>query len=99
MRIVVIDDDPLIVMALETILGAGGEAVICGSGHSGEEAEKNTRSSVGSADGYPHGGHGRAGSAGAYPETVSWARILLLTTFLDDEYIIRAIRAGPGAIC
>ena len=38
MRITVVDDDPMIVMALKTILGAEREVQICGSGNSGAEA-------------------------------------------------------------
>ena len=38
MRIAVADDDPMILMALETILGASGEVEICGSGNSGARA-------------------------------------------------------------
>lgn len=96
MRIVVIDDDPLIVMALETILGAGGEAVICGSGHSGEEAEKlyeRERPDVLLMDIRMEGMDGLE-ALERILKRFPGARILLLTTFLDDEYIIRAIRAG-----
>ena len=38
MRITVVDDDPMIVMALKTILEAEQEVQICGSGNSGAEA-------------------------------------------------------------
>ena len=96
MRIVVVDDDPMIVMALKTILGAGEETCICGSGNSGEEAVKlyeQWKPDVLLMDIRMEGMSGLEASERILQKDPE-ARILLLTTFLDDEYIVRAIRAG-----
>ncbi len=96
MRIAVADDDPMILMALETILGASGEVEICGSGNSGARAVelyRELRPDVLLMDIRMEGMSGLEALEtilGEFPH----ARILLLTTFLDDEYIIRAIRGG-----
>lgn len=96
MRITVVDDDPMIVMALKTILGAEREVQICGSGNSGAEAVtlyEEHRPDVLLMDIRMEGMSGLEASEEIlkrHPE----AKVLLLTTFLDDEYIVRAIRAG-----
>ena len=96
MRSTVVDDDPMIVMALKTILGAEREVQICGSGNSGAEAVtlyEEHRPDVLLMDIRMEGMSGLEASEEIlkrHPE----AKVLLLTTFLDDEYIVRAIRAG-----
>lgn len=95
-KVALVDDDPLIVMALETILKADPELAICGKGCSGTDAialcrEKNpdvlvTDIRMKEMDGLT--------ALKAILEENPAARVLLLTTFLDDEYIVRAIRLG-----
>ena len=96
MRVVVVDDDPLITMALKTILEADPETEVCGTGSSGAEGielYRKVQPDVLLMDIRMKEMNGLEASArilGEFPE----ARILLLTTFLDDEYIIRAIKIG-----
>ena len=96
MRIAVADDDPMILMALETILGASGEVEICGSGNSGARAVelyRELRPDVLLMDIRMEGMSGLEASKAVLAEDPG-ARILLLTTFSDDEYIIQALRCG-----
>ena len=94
MRVVVVDDDPLITMALKTILEADPEVEVCAEGSSGLEGVKlyrQERPDVLLMDIRMKEMNGLEASARILREFPE-ARILLLTTFLDDEYIIRAIR-------
>lgn len=96
MRIAVVDDDPLIVMALRTILGASGEAEVCASGNSGRDAVEIYESEhpdVLLMDIRMEDMSGLEALEEILKQSPE-AKILLLTTFLDDEYIVRAIRAG-----
>ena len=96
MRIAVADDDPMILMALETILGASGEVEICGSGNSGTRAVelyRELRPDVLLMDIRMEGMSGLEASKAVLAEDPG-ARILLLTTFSDDEYIVQALRCG-----
>ena len=96
MRVVVVDDDPLITMALKTILEADPEVEVCAEGSSGLEGVKlyrQERPDVLLMDIRMKEMNGLEASARILREFPE-ARILLLTTFLDDEYIIRAIRTG-----
>lgn len=96
MRVVVVDDDKLVAISLKTILEADGETTVVGTGYNGAEAialyqeEKpdvllmdirmETMSGLEAAE------HILA----EFPE----ARILFLTTFSDDEYIVKALNIG-----
>lgn len=96
MNIIVIDDDFLITTALKTILEADGEIKVLATGSDGSEAlplflvhnpdvilmdiRMKNKSGLDAAK-----------------EVLSQnkdAKILLLTTFLDDEYIVRALKLG-----
>ena len=96
MNVAVIDDDPLITVALKTILEADPDVTVCASGGSGAAAVRIFRSQrpdILLMDIRMKGMDGLAASEQILREDPS-AKILLLTTFLDDEYIVRAIRAG-----
>lgn len=96
MNVAVIDDDPLITVALKTILEAHPDVTVCASGGSGADAVRIFRSQrpdILLMDIRMKGMDGLAASEQILREDPS-AKILLLTTFLDDEYIVRAIRAG-----
>lgn len=94
-RIAIVDDDRLVCAALKTIVEAGGVEV-AGTGHSGEEAvELYTRLQpdillmdirMGGMTGLEAGERILA----AHPE----AKLLFLTTFADDEYIVKALKMG-----
>lgn len=96
MKICIIDDDRLVSLSLKTILEASGQVEIAGIGNSGEEAVElyeTHRPDVLLMDIRMQTMTGL--DAGAcilkkYPD----AKILLLTTFSDDEYIVKALRIG-----
>ena len=96
MKVLIVDDDFFITTALKTILEADPEIQVCGSGKNGKEA-LSLYASLGpdillmdirmeEMDGLAASGE----ILSRYPQ----ARILLLTTFLDDEYIIQALKLG-----
>ena len=96
MRVLLVDDDFLITTALKTILEADKEIEVCGSGKSGKEAVSLYASLITDIllmDIRMEEMDGLAASKeilSRHPQ----ARILLLTTFLDDEYIIQALKLG-----
>ena len=73
MKVVIVDDDQLVVLSLKTILEANEEIAVVGTGSDGTEAvtlyEKEK------------------------PD-IPQAKILFLTTFSDDAYIIKALDLG-----
>ncbi len=96
MRIVLVDDDNLVVSALKTILSADPEIEVCATGGDGQDAVRHyaaLRPDVLLMDIRMLEMSGLDAAEQiliAYPD----ARILFLTTFADDEYIIRALRLG-----
>jgi len=96
MKVVVVDDDKLVGVSLKTILEASGEVQVVGIGCSGQDAIDLYRhhkpdillmdirmSSMSGLD-----------AAEIVLASDPAARILFLTTFSDDEYIIRALKMG-----
>ncbi|HBB20154.1 MAG: response regulator transcription factor [Ruminococcus sp.] len=96
MRIAVTDDDKLVALSLKTILESSGEMTVDAIGSSGAEAIQIYRSvqpDVMLLDIRMEGMSGlEAGEEilREFPE----ARLLYLTTFSDDEYIVRALKMG-----
>lgn len=96
MNIVVIDDDKLVALSLKTILESTGSITVSATGSSGAEASalyRKHRPDVLLMDIRMEGMNGiEAGEAllKEFPE----AKILYLTTFSDDEYIIKALNMG-----
>ena len=108
-RLVIVDDDPIITLALQTILRAEEGFCVCATGSCGREAaqlyaahhpdvllsdirmpyEKEAGKRTGSPE-LPGGLEAAEEILKRNPD----ACILLLTTFLDDAYIIRALRMG-----
>lgn len=96
MRIVIVDDDALVSGALKTILEASEDVTVCGIGHDGREAVELYRRlkpdillmdiRMGEVSGLK--------AARRILKEKPDARILLLTTFLDDEYIVKALKYG-----
>lgn len=96
MRIVIVDDDRLAAVSLKTILESTGQIHVAAIGGNGEEAIELFRSHkpdvmlmdirMGSMSGIAAGKQ----IMGDFPD----ARILYLTTFSDDEYIISALHMG-----
>ena len=95
MRILIVDDDKLVCSSLKTILEAQGQT-IAGIGCSGREAlqlYRETNPDVLLMDIRMEGMNGVDASEAilhSFPD----ARILFLTTFSDDDYIIRALKLG-----
>ncbi|MBR4628273.1 MAG: response regulator transcription factor [Ruminococcus sp.] len=96
MNIVVIDDDKLVALSLKTILESTGKVTVAATGSSGADAlplYRGNRPDVLLMDIRMEGMNGlEAGEAllREFPD----ARILYLTTFSDDEYIVRALNIG-----
>lgn len=96
MRVSVVDDDRLVAMSLKTILEADGEVEVVSVGYSGKDAVdmyKEYRPDVLLMDirmGETNGLEAAENILNEYSD----AKILLLTTFSDDEYIVKALNMG-----
>ena len=96
MKIIIVDDDCLVAGALKTILEANPDIQVAATGSDGEEACSLYREYLPDIllmDIRMKGMDGLEASRkilGEFPE----AKILLLTTFSDDEYIIKAVLMG-----
>ena len=96
MKIIIVDDDCLVAGALKTILEANPDIEVTATGSDGEEACSLYREYLPDIllmDIRMKGMDGLEASRkilGEFPE----AKILLLTTFSDDEYIVKALRIG-----
>ena len=96
MNIVIVDDDVLVSSALKTILESSEEIRVSGMGQDGSEAlelYREHKPDVLLMDIRMKNVSGLTASREilkAYPE----AKILLLTTFSDDEYIVKALKYG-----
>ncbi len=96
MKVLVVDDDPLVCQSLKTILQAESKIEVVGVAHDGARAIKLFQElqpdvllmdiRMGEMTGLQAGEQILAQS----PQ----ARILFLTTFSDDEYVVRALRLG-----
>lgn len=96
MRIVLIDDDQLVCMSLKMILEADSDITVVAVGNDGAEAlplYKEHTPDVLLMDIRMKGMNGTdalAELAKEYPD----AKVLFLTTFVDDEYIVKALELG-----
>lgn len=96
MRILVVDDDKLVTNALRTILGAEPDVAVVGTGDSGAQAivlYRECKPDVLLMDIRMDGMTGLQAAEQILAEDPK-ARILFLTTFSDDEYILQAFRIG-----
>lgn len=96
MRIIVIDDDKLVALSLKTILENTGSIEIAAMGHSGEEAialYQQYKPDVMLMDIRMQGMTGLEAGEKILASDKD-ARILYLTTFSDDEYIVKALNIG-----
>ena len=96
MNIIIIDDDKLVSLSLKTILEASGEVNVCAIGNCGEEALSlypKFKPDILLMDIRMDGMSGLTAGKQIL-ETYPDAKILFLTTFSDDEYIVRALRMG-----
>ncbi len=96
MNVLIIDDDKLVSLSLKTILEADPQVTIAGIGENGEDAiqmYEQLKPDILLMDIRMEGMSGLdAGSIilQKHPD----ARILFLTTFSDDEYIVKALHIG-----
>lgn len=96
MKVLIIDDDKLVCSSLKIILSSDPEVNVCGSGNSGEDAIKlfeETSPDILLMDIRMEPMSGLVAGENIlnrHPE----AKILYLTTFLDDDYIIKALNIG-----
>lgn len=96
MKIVVIDDDKLVALSLKTILENTGRVEIAAIGSNGEEAialYEQLKPDVMLMDIRMQGMTGLEAGEAILKKDKS-ARILYLTTFSDDEYIVKALNIG-----
>ncbi|WP_373481894.1 response regulator transcription factor [Acetobacterium sp.] len=96
MKILVVDDDRLVCASLKTIIEAQGDIEVIGMGHNGEEAialYHQLKPDVLLMDIRMEVMTGLEAAA-VILDADKAARILFLTTFLDDEYIIKALKLG-----
>lgn len=96
MRVLVVDDDKLVCVALKTILEADGDIFVVGTGNNGKEAIElydSLKPDILLIDIRMETMTGlEAGEA--ILERDKKAKILFLTTFSDDDYIIKALKIG-----
>ena len=96
MRIVVIDDDPFVCGSLQTILNAQDDIEVLAVGGDGVEAERLYREHQPDILLTDIQMPNKSGLEAAEAILREWpaARIVLLTTFSDDEYIVKALSIG-----
>ena len=96
MRVLVIDDDKLVCVSLKTILESQGDINVIGTGNSGQEALELFQSLNPDILLMDIRMDGMTGLEAA--ETIlnndKNAKILFLTTFSDDDYIVKALKIG-----
>ena len=96
MRVLLVDDDAVVTMSLKMILEASGEVEITGTGGDGAEAVelyRMTKPEVLLMDIRMNGMNGLEAAEAILKEDPA-AVILFLTTFSDDEYIVKALSLG-----
>ena len=98
MNIVLIDDDQLVCMSLKMILEASGDIHVSAIGHDGSDAlplYQQYRPDILLMDirmQHRNGTDALSDVLEQFPD----ARVLFLTTFVDDEYITKALRLGAN---
>ena len=96
MNVLIVDDDKFVTSALKAILEASGNVTVPATGTDGSEAIKlyeEYKPDILLTDIQMNGLSG-LGATEKILEKYPDAKILLLTTFLDDEYIIQALKLG-----
>ena len=96
MKVVVCDDDQLVALSLKTILEADPEITVVGSGNDGSDAislYQTQKPDILLMDIQMKTTSGLEAAEAILAEEPD-AKILLLTTFSDDEYIVKALELG-----
>ena len=96
MRLIVVDDDRLVVDSLKIILGAQPQIEVVGTGANGDDAVALYAEHAPDIALLDIQMPGRDGLSAAREilEHDSTARVVFLTTFSDDEYIVSALKLG-----
>lgn len=95
-RVIVVDDDPFVGVSLETILNAQEDMEVVAKGTSGPEAVALYDEHVPDVllmDIQMAGGDGLSAAEQVIAKHPD-ARVVFLTTFADDDYIVRALHLG-----
>ncbi|MEU5535631.1 response regulator transcription factor [Streptomyces sp. NPDC020362] len=95
-RVVVVDDEPMVCGFLRTILGSAPDIEVVDEAHDGAagvEAVRRSRPDVVLMDLRMPGTDGLT-AIGRINELADPPRIVVLTTFDADQYVLRALRAG-----
>jgi len=101
MRVLIVDDDALVAQSLSTILSVEDDVDVVGLGSSGPEAIERYRElapDILLMDIQMPGGDGLSAAEQILAEDAG-ARIVFLTTFSDDEYIVPALRSVMAGVC
>ena len=96
MRLIVVDDDRLVVDSLKIILGAQPQIEVVGTGANGDDAvalHAEHAPDIALLDNQMPGRDGLS-AAREILERDPAARVVFLTTFSDDEYIVSALKLG-----
>lgn len=96
MNIIIVDDDFLVTTALKTILEASGKVTVLATGTDGKDAVslyQKHHPDIVLTDIQMKSKSGLEATEDILKENPN-AKILLLTTFSDDEYIIKALKLG-----
>lgn len=96
MRLVIIDDDMLVAISLKTILESDDDIEVVATGNSGEEAislYEELKPDILLMDIRMSGMSGLEAGEKILSQNEN-AKILYLTTFMDDEYIVKALSMG-----
>lgn len=96
MKIIIVDDDVLVSAALKTILEASGELQVLATGNDGSDAillYQKFQPDILLMDIRMQKMNGLTATEEILRQFPA-AKILLLTTFSDDEYIVKALRLG-----
>ncbi len=96
-RVLVVDDQVLIRQAVTDILGGGSGIEVVGDGVDGVEASRRLKPDVVLMDiRMPHLDGIDATARICADPALAETRVLILTTFEEDEYVMRAMRAGAS---
>ena len=96
MKIAVIDDDNLVVLSLKTIIESSGKTEVIATGNSGEDAIKIYKEKTPDIMLMDIRMEGMTGLEAGEKilEIDKNAKLLYLSTFADDEYIVKALNMG-----
>ena len=99
MRVLLADDQPLVRAGLTMLIADTPDLEVVGEAGDGAEAVRLVRDAAAGrrGDGHPDARHGRhRGDPADHRRAPARPRVLMLTTFDDDEYVYGALRAGAS---